>query len=138
MKTILLAEDDADDREVFTDIFHELGYASYKLVCVENGFQVIEYLKGIKTDEELPVLLILDQNMPRMTGKETVHHLQGSDRYKDIPTIIYSTYHDSKFISDSQAMNIRLFLKPDSYDLFKLMISEMIGYIRQSELKNNK
>lgn len=124
MKTIVLAEDDSDDREVFSDIFEGMLMSNYQLITFENGMEVLTHLES-KSEHELPSLLILDQNMPRLNGKDTVLHLKASPKYQQMPLVIYSTYHDTKFIEDCAALGVSVFLKPDSYEEFSEMIAQM-------------
>jgi len=58
---------------------------------VENGVQVIDHLNGISEDTFLPDLIVLDLNMPILSGMETLTRLKSSTRFKDIPVIIHST-----------------------------------------------
>ena len=57
--TILIAEDDADDRFLLKTAFEEKGY-SEKIEFVENGIDLIDYLGKIQqkngTDSPFPVL----------------------------------------------------------------------------------
>src|SRR5687768_3205781 len=97
---ILLAEDDQDDRIIFSEAFQELNTADIRLEAVEDGIDVVNLLKDISKEEELPHLFILDQNMPKMTGKATLSYLKAHDRYRNIPVIIYSTYPDSTLVNE--------------------------------------
>ena len=86
---ILLADDDREDRFIMADAFNEVGLS--KIVhFVENGEKVLNYLDEI-ADDELPTLIVLDLNMPRMNGTQTLKSLKDNYRYRDIPVIIFST-----------------------------------------------
>ncbi|HEY0772188.1 MAG TPA: response regulator [Sphingobacteriaceae bacterium] len=131
---ILLAEDDQDDRDIFDETFSELGNSAIRLESVEDGIDLINRLKEIKNDDELPHLFILDQNMPKMTGKATLAYLKAHDRYKNIPVIIYSTYPDSSLVSEFVNLGAEeVVTKPDSFDGFKDMEN---GFIRTYIQKN--
>lgn len=87
---ILIADDDQEDRYLLDIAFKEI--ASQEVICmVENGAQVIDYLNGISEDCFLPNLIVLDLNMPKLSGMETLLRLKKSHRFKDIPVIIHST-----------------------------------------------
>lgn len=128
MKSILLAEDDSDDRELFASILDELNRHDVHLQMADNGIEVINALNDMKSND-LPSLIVLDQNMPKMTGKETFFTLQRDERYKHIPTVIYSTYHDAVFMSDCKRLGVELIQKPDSYDGFVTMVSSLLQKI---------
>jgi CheY-like chemotaxis protein len=127
-KLILLAEDDQDDRVIFEEAFRELENSTIRLESVEDGIDLINWLKEITNDDDLPQLFILDQNMPKMTGKATLAYLKAHDRYRNIPVIIYSTYPDSSLVSEFVNLGAeQVVAKPDSYDGFKEMVH---GFIR--------
>lgn len=86
---ILLADDDKEDQLILTDSFNEIGKAD-SIQFVDDGELLLEYLKA-KDKDQLPSLIVLDLNMPRMSGTETLAALKNHEEYKDIPVIIYST-----------------------------------------------
>lgn len=87
---ILLADDDAEDRLIMADTFSELNLR-HTVYFVENGESILTYLEKLDPDMQLPSLIILDLNMPRMNGTQTLKSLKNHDRYKNIPVIIFST-----------------------------------------------
>ena len=87
---ILLADDDPEDRMIMADSFRELKLSKV-IHFVENGESIISYLEAIKDETALPSLIILDLNMPRMNGTQTLKSIKGNERYKRIPVIIFST-----------------------------------------------
>ena len=65
---------------------------------VENGIALVELLEKLNTDDELPDFIILDQNMPKRNGLQTLQILKKQSRYAHIPVMIYSTYTDDQLI----------------------------------------
>jgi CheY-like chemotaxis protein len=86
---ILLGEDDVDDEELLKEVFLTID-ESLALVFVNNGRKVISSLQAMD-DSNLPCLIILDYNMPEMTGAEILRELKNYSRYAQIPKIIWST-----------------------------------------------
>jgi CheY-like chemotaxis protein len=87
--TILMADDDFEDLELIEDII--LGVDPTACVYkVTNGKAVIEYLDN-QPDHELPCLIILDYNMPELTGLEVLSKIRKEERYAGIPKVILST-----------------------------------------------
>lgn len=130
IRRILLADDDADDRLLFEEVFADMPDDQYELVTAQNGEDVIETLEGISDDENLPHLIILDQNMPLRSGKETLIYLKEASRYSHIPVIIYSTYNDTNFIRSCQALGVNAVVsKPDSYDGYVQMVNTFLKYV---------
>jgi CheY-like chemotaxis protein len=94
-KSIILGEDDIDDEEFLKELFSSVD-GSFSLTFIHNGREVIEYLAGL-ADEQLPCLIVLDYNMPAVTGAEILQELQKQSRYDDIPKIIWSTSPSDMF-----------------------------------------
>jgi CheY-like chemotaxis protein len=85
---ILYADDDTDDRSWVSEACKILN-CSLNINFVENGRQVVDYLKTRVS--HLPSLIVLDLNMPEMDGRETLQYLKSNSCYKKIPVAIVST-----------------------------------------------
>lgn len=100
-KRILLAEDDADDRAFFCEFLSDRQDIII-LPVAENGEDLLEYLHNIPDNEELPDIIILDQNMPKLNGLQTLQALKSSNRFVHIITMVYSTYPDDNLLKKSK------------------------------------
>lgn len=130
-RKILLADDDGDDRLIFTQVFDTLENKQAALDVVENGLEVIEYLNQIQEDHALPDLIILDHNMPKMNGKQALHYLKNSQRYKNITVIVYSTLNDALFTEECGQLGASsIVAKPSSYEEY----IEMVRFFLNVEL----
>ena len=128
IRRILLVDDDADDRMLFEQVFSDLPSDEYELQSVTNGEEVLSYLRSVDKDE-LPDLIILDQNMPLMSGRDTLEVLKSEELFANIPVIIYSTYNDQAFIDDCMIHGVIAVLsKPDSYEGYIQMINNLLRY----------
>jgi two-component system response regulator len=93
--TILLAEDDADDRLLVREALSE-GRVLNELRCVEDGEELLDYLRrrGRYADPETsprPGLVLLDLNMPRKDGREALREIKGDPDLKRIPVVVMTT-----------------------------------------------
>jgi len=93
--TILMADDDEDDRLLTQDALAESRVLN-ELHFVEDGVELLEYLerKGKFADKELsprPGLILLDLNMPRMDGREALEAIKANPNLKGIPVVILTT-----------------------------------------------
>jgi CheY-like chemotaxis protein len=86
--TILLADDDPDDRMFFEDALDEL-LVSATLHTVPNGTELMKYLE--RHVDRLPNVIFLDLNMPSKSGAECLSEIKSHDKFNQIPIIIYST-----------------------------------------------
>ena len=87
---ILLADDDPEDRDIILEAMKE-AHDTQLFRCVENGEQAIEKLNHDTGQKQLPCLIVLDLNMPKLNGTQTLRKLKSDERFKNIPVIIYST-----------------------------------------------
>ena len=87
MKTILVVEDDKNQLLLYEQ---ELSYEGYNIITAKDGLEAIKKVK-----EQLPDLIVLDINMPKMDGIEAMGKILSE--HKKIPVIIntaYSSYKD--------------------------------------------
>lgn len=87
---ILMVDDDADDRDIIRFSMESIN-ASDTICFAEDGEQALTILQDDVTLSPVPLLIVLDLNMPRMNGTETLRSLKQDERLKNIPVIIYST-----------------------------------------------
>jgi len=93
--TILLADDDPDDRKLTQDAFAENRLANL-LHCVEDGEELMDYLhrRGQYShlrSEALPGLILLDLNMPRKDGREALKEIKANPEFRRIPIVVLTT-----------------------------------------------
>ncbi|MAJ40243.1 MULTISPECIES: response regulator [unclassified Pseudoalteromonas] len=93
--TILMADDDEDDRLLTQDALAESRVLN-ELHFVEDGVELLEYLerKGKfedKNSSPRPGLILLDLNMPRMDGREALETIKSNPNLKGIPVVILTT-----------------------------------------------
>lgn len=121
----MLVDDDIDDRMLFEQILGEMA-PGIVLQAAENGLEMVSLLDR-SSDETLPELIILDQNMPKMTGKESLIFLKDSDRYRKIPVILYSTYQMKDFFLECRQLGVLdVVSKPDTIQSYRDMIGQFV------------
>jgi len=80
-----MVDDDPEELMLIEEALFDLGK---KIHFEENGIEALNYLDQC---EQLPCLIVLDLNMPKLNGTETLVRLKSDDRFKDITVVIYST-----------------------------------------------
>lgn len=88
--SILLVEDDADDRYIMHLAFTELNYSD-QVKVFNSGEDLMRYLHNLPHSSLYPSLIVLDYNMPGMNGGEVLMRLKMDDTLRDIPVAMYST-----------------------------------------------
>lgn len=118
---ILLADDDADDRELFEEALSDI-HPDAVLTTAQDGEELMFILKNYHK----PDLLFLDLNMPRKNGKECLHEIVKHPELQKIPIIIYSTSVNPTDIEETFSLGAILFFrKPNSYEELKRNVSEI-------------
>jgi CheY-like chemotaxis protein len=114
--TILIVDDDTDVREIIRDAFKSNNNGDCEYVFIETGDQLMEYLSDA-SDFDLPSLILLDLNMPGKDGREALKDIKANDRYRSIPTIIFTTSGSQKDKEMSYILGANCFItKPDTFN----------------------
>jgi CheY-like chemotaxis protein len=118
--TILMADDDADDREFARDALAESRLADV-LHCVEDGEELLEYLgrrgrHALPADSPRPDLILLDLNMPRLDGREALREIKADPELRRIPVVILTTSRAEEDIHRSYDLGANSFItKPVTF-----------------------
>ena len=95
-KSILLVDDDANFAELTRAcLLHGAGVAS-EVVLARDGVEAIEHMfhPGRAAPEEIPGLVLLDLNMPRMDGFGVLRKMRAAERTRFIPVVILTSSVD--------------------------------------------
>jgi two-component system, chemotaxis family, chemotaxis protein CheY len=85
-KTVLLAEDDVEIRDILQDLLEAEGY---DVVPASHGRQALEFLQGSR-DTKLPDLVVLDLMMPLVDGVEVLRAMKDDSVLANIPVVVLS------------------------------------------------
>ena len=127
--TILLADDDLEDLELIETAITNID-PDADLHKVTNGKEVIEYLSNLP-DKKLPCLIILDYNMPELTGSEVLSLISKQKRYDAIPKVILSTSNTPFHIQQCKSNGATdYFVKPSNMKDLIYLAEKMLNYCR--------
>ncbi|HVF46069.1 MAG TPA: response regulator [Pyrinomonadaceae bacterium] len=118
--TILLADDDADDRLMAREAFEKSGLSN-DLRFVEDGVELMHYLKrqGKYSDparSPRPGLILLDLNMPKKDGREALKEIKGDPDLKNIRVVILTTSKAEEDIDSTYALSAASYItKPVTF-----------------------
>lgn len=142
--TILMADDDEDDRLLALDALKE-GRVLNNLHCVEDGIELLEYLRreGKFSDpasSPRPSLILLDLNMPRMDGREALQHIKADPNLRSIPVVILTTSKEEEDMIRGYDLGAASYItKPVNFEgLVDLMRAIGRYWIEFVELPHNK
>ncbi len=116
--TILMADDDADDRLLVEEAFKEMPV---EMQFVEDGVELMDYLycrgkyKGIQYPR--PDLLLLDLNMPRKDGRQALAEIHADSSLRSLPVVILTTSIEECEVNKCYQLGANTYVvKPLSYD----------------------
>jgi len=131
-KTILLVEDDKVDVMTVKRACRDLKLTN-PLAVAGNGEDALEYLRN--PDHELPCIILLDLNMPKMNGLEFLSVAKKDDALKSIPVIVLTTSHEDQDRIASFNLGVAGYmLKPVDYQQFIDVVRTIDMYWTVSEL----
>lgn len=119
--TILLADDDPDDRMLAKDAFDE-SRLSNTFEMVEDGEELMDYLhhRGKYAGAEarpLPGLILLDLNMPKKDGREALKEIKSCPELKRIPVVVLTTSKAEEDILRTYDLGVNSFVvKPVTFE----------------------
>lgn len=131
-KSILLLEDDAVDIMILKRAFKKLEIENQLEIC-HNGEEGIDWLAQNK--ENLPGLIILDLNMPKMNGLEFLSLIKENPNYRKIPVIVLTTSkaHEDRIKAFDKSI-AGYMVKPVDYNDFINIVDQIKNYWRISEI----
>ncbi len=129
--SILLADDDIDDRFFFAKALGELQIDS-RLNVVEDGEKLMTRLRSAK---KLPDVLFLDLNMPRRNGLECLTDIKKSEKLKDMPVIIYSTSLYEEVANLLYSNGAYYYVKKTNFHELVKMLQYILTMMQEGKLK---
>ncbi|HVE61715.1 MAG TPA: response regulator [Chitinophagaceae bacterium] len=127
MRTVLCVDDDADDREMVSDAIRKID-PSVNIVHAEDGKVALDYLSNVKSNDELPCLVIMDINMPKMDGKEALAHIKKDSRFNELPVVILSTSGNAIDKLYCNNYGVQFITKPYSFSRLRNEIESVLRH----------
>jgi len=128
--TILIADDDADDRMFLEQAMRQIGY-DQAIRFVEDGEELMDYLLRLGRYNELnapwPNMLILDLNMPRKNGFQALSEIKDNPKLRRLPVVVMTTSSAEEDILKTYNLGVNSFVtKPFNYN----RLVEMVGTLK--------
>ncbi len=129
--TFLLIDDDEIERLKFARVLQKNGY-SHNLIEANNGEVAMQYLEN---NEQLPDIIFLDLNMPKMNGLEFLKILKSNPKLQYTPVVILSTSNNHNDLKESYGIGAAGYIvKPLKYEDYARKIKCLIDYWDVNEL----
>ncbi len=129
--SFLFIEDDEIEVMKFKRSLKKLGF-KHRILEAKNGEEALAVLKR---KEELPNVILLDLNMPKMNGLEFLKELKADEHLRYIPAIIVTTSNNHKDMLESYKLGIAGYIiKPLRYEDYIVKIQRVIDYWMVNEV----
>lgn len=131
--TILVADDDADDRMMIKDAFED-SRLNNRMFFVEDGEQLLAFLRreGDYSDletEPYPGVILLDLNMPKMDGREALREMKADPDLCRIPVVVLTTSKAEEDIVRTYGLGVNSFItKPVTFDGLVSIVTVLCSY----------
>jgi two-component system chemotaxis response regulator CheY len=119
---VLIVDDSGVMRSMIQKTMKLSGLQIGEIHQAANGREGIEALERQWID-----LVIVDINMPVMTGEEMIEHMQANPNLKTIPTIVISTEGSQTRIDRLQGKGVRFIHKPFSPEIIRDTVKDVLG-----------
>ncbi len=130
--SILIADDDADDRMMAKEALEECRLAN-PIDFVEDGIELMAYLRGegryAGSAARKPGFIILDLNMPKMDGREALREIKADPALRRIPVVVMTTSQAEEDIYRTYDLGVNSFVtKPVTFDGLVAVMRTMGAY----------
>jgi len=125
--TILLIDDDPDDLEFYGESIR-LVQPALVIEEASSGIKALEYLARAKRRNRLPCLIVLDVNMPVMSGRETLLAIRRDKDLHSIPIVIFSTASSQREKEYFADFEIEFFTKPSSMSEMEVIARQFLRF----------
>jgi CheY-like chemotaxis protein len=117
---ILLVEDNEGDILLTTEAFEDSKIVN-NISVIRDGKEAIGFFEALTKKEQIPHLVLLDVNLPKVNGHEVLMYIKNNERYKSIPVIMLTTSSSERDILQSYRNHVNCYItKPiDVSDFMK-------------------
>lgn len=124
---ILLVEDDAGDVELTKEGL-QMAKMAINLHVVDDGEKALRYLRREPPYEQAvrPDLVLMDLNMPRKDGRETLKEMKSDESLRSIPVVVLTTSEAEKDVVKCYDIGANCFItKPIGFEAFLHVVSSI-------------
>jgi CheY-like chemotaxis protein len=135
--TILLAEDNPGDAYLIAEAL-SLAKLSFRLDRASDGGQALHALQEIEKTKSQVSLIVLDLNLPKISGHELLEMIRKSRYLKDTPVIVITSSDSPQDRAKTDALGVNYyFRKPSELDEF-LTFGDIVRQVCQTEAETAK
>ena len=106
---ILLVEDNEGDILLTTEALEESKIIN-KINVMRDGKAAVNFFETLNSKDDYPDLVLLDVNLPKMSGHEVLNYIKNNEKYKRIPVIMLTTSSSEKDIMQSYNSHVNCYI----------------------------
>lgn len=127
--TILYIDDDQDDLMIFEESVNTLfpHVTIFKAQSSEAGIRILNQLES--ENKPYPSLIMIDLNMPKMDGRQTLQHIRSVEKWQEIPIAIFTTFADLDDIEFCKLHGSACITKPMNFMDFSKTLQNLLNQI---------
>jgi two-component system, response regulator len=127
---ILIVEDNEDELELIMRALRKHNLAN-DVKHVEDGQDALDYLLGLghysaRSTADQPKLILLDLNLPKVSGIEVIAALKKDDRTRNVPIVVLTSSKDYPDLAECYKLGVNSYIvKPIEFEKFIKTVSEL-------------
>ena len=131
---LLYVEDNPDDVELTLLAFKEIGF-THRVVVIDDGAKAMDFLFGrgayaSRDRGDVPELLLLDLNLPKVHGLEILAAAKSDSLLKKVPAVILTSSNEERDRQRAKELGAELyFQKPVDFDAFEDVVKSIQGLL---------
>lgn len=137
MKTIYLADDDEDDRMLIR-LAVEQVISPVRIIELDSGDDLVKLISKQSIHDD-PSVIIMDMNMPRLSGLETLGILKLDDTSRHIPVVMLSTTSNRMLVREAYERGVNAFLEKPVHETEFLRLAKAVDvcFLNTSHLSDD-
>jgi two-component system response regulator len=124
-RTILLVEDDPDDVELTLRALRK-SVAGCQVDVAADGAEALDYLRGPRA---LPVFVLLDLQLPRLSGHQVLERIRSDPRTRLLPVVVLTSSREREDLVRCYALGANSYVrKPVDFEEFETLARQLGTY----------
>lgn len=127
--TVMLVEDNPDDAELLVRAFAKVRPSGRIVIATDGADALDRLLGGAPGNAGLPVLLILDLKLPKISGTEVLRRLRADPRTRLLPVVILTSSKEERDLVDCYSLGANSYIqKPVDFSRFTDVVRQIGEY----------
>lgn len=118
MPPIMLVEDNPMDLDLTLRAFSKKRFGN-NIQVARDGEEAVAYMARWEAGEPIPAVILLDINMPKISGLEVLRQLKAHERFRRIPVVMLTSSREDRDLKTAYDLGVNSYIeKPVSFNKF--------------------